>query len=33
VAAIAFQDVSKLYADGTRAVDSLDLQPERGTRI
>jgi ABC-type Fe3+/spermidine/putrescine transport system ATPase subunit len=26
VAAIEFQDVSKVYPDGTRAVDSLDLR-------
>jgi multiple sugar transport system ATP-binding protein len=30
VAAIEFQDVSKVYPDGTRAVDSLDLTIEEG---
>ena len=30
MAAIEFQDVSKVYPDGTRAVDSLDLQIDEG---
>jgi multiple sugar transport system ATP-binding protein len=30
VAAIEFQEVSKIYPDGTRAVDALDLTIEEG---
>ena len=30
MAAIEFQDVSKVYPDGTRAVDSLDLEIDEG---
>ena len=30
MAGVAFQDVSKIYADGTRAVNGLDLEISDG---